>query len=51
MLTRWRLLIIAASALSALAIGLGAQAEPAPRTLQALVTAVAQPLGADVRIN
>ena len=51
MLTRWRLLIVTASALSALAMGLGAQAKPEPTTLQALVTAVAEPLGADVQIR
>ena len=48
---RWRLLIIAASAAAALAVGLGAQARPEPTTLQALVTAVATPLGADVQIR
>jgi len=48
---RWRLLIIVASAASALAVGLGAQARPEPTTLQALVTAVAEPLGADVQLR
>jgi len=48
---RWRLLIIVASAASALAMGLGAQARPEPTTLQALVTAVAEPLGADVQFR
>jgi hypothetical protein len=51
MLTRWRLLIIVASAVSALAMGLGAQARPEPTTLQALVTAVAEPLGASVDLR
>ena len=40
-----------ASAASALAMGLGAQARPEPTTLQALVTAVAEPLGADVQFR
>jgi anti-sigma-K factor RskA len=47
----WRLLIIVASAAAALAVGLGAQAKPEPTTLQALLTAVANPLGADVQIH
>ncbi len=48
---RWRLLIVLASAASALAVGLGAQARPEPTTLKALVTAVATPLGADIQIR
>jgi anti-sigma-K factor RskA len=48
-MTRWRLLIIAASAAAALAVGLGAQAKPEPTTLQALLSAVASPLGAGVQ--
>ena len=48
---RWRLLIVLASAVSALAVGLGAQARPEPTTLQALVAAVATPLGADIQIR
>lgn len=50
-MTRWRLLIIAASAAAALAVGLGAQARPEPTTLQALFSAVASPLGAGVGIR
>jgi anti-sigma-K factor RskA len=50
-MNHWRLLIIAASAAAALAVGLGAQAKPEPTTLQALVTAVASPLGADVQFR
>ena len=50
-MTRWRLLIIGASAVAALIVGIGAQAKPEPTTLQALVTAVATPLGADVQIR
>lgn len=50
-MNRWRLLIIAASAAAALAVGLGAQARPEPTTLQALVTAVASPLGANVQLH
>jgi hypothetical protein len=47
-MNRWRLLIVLGSAVAALAVGLGAQAKPEPTTLQALVTAMASPLGADV---
>ena len=50
-MTHWKFLIIAASAAAALAMGLGAQAKPPPTTLQALVTAVARPLGADIQIR
>ena len=50
-MNHWRLLIIAASAAAALAVGLGAHANPEPTTLQALVTAVASPLGADVQLR
>jgi len=50
-MTRWRLLIIAASAAAALAVGLGAQAKAPPTTLQALVTAVASPLGAELQFR
>jgi hypothetical protein len=48
---RWKFLIIVASAAAALAVGLGAQASPPPTTLQALLSAVASPLRADVQIN
>jgi hypothetical protein len=50
-MNRWRLLIILGSAAAALAVGLGAHADPEPTTLQALVTAVATPLGADVQLR
>jgi anti-sigma-K factor RskA len=50
-MSRWRLVIVAASAAAALAVGLGAQAKPEPTTLQALLTAVADPLGAAVQIR
>ncbi|MGH6909366.1 MAG: hypothetical protein ACREE0_07370 [Phenylobacterium sp.] len=50
-MTHWRLMIIAASAAAALAVGLGVQAKPEPTTLQALVTAVASPLGASVQFR
>jgi anti-sigma-K factor RskA len=50
-MNRWRLLIIVASAAAAMAVGIGAQARPEPTTLQALVTAVASPLGADVQLR
>lgn len=48
---RWRLLIVLASAASALAVGLGAEARPEPTTLKALVTAVGTPLGADIQLR
>ena len=50
-MNRWRLLIIVASAAAAMAVGIGAQARPEPTTLQALVTAVASPLGADIQLR
>jgi hypothetical protein len=50
-MNRWRLLIILGSVAAALAVGLGAQAKPEPTTLQALVTAMASPLGADVQLR
>ncbi len=50
-MSRWRLLIVIASAASALAVGLGAQARPEPTTLLELVTAMADPLGANIAIN
>ena len=50
-MSRWKLLIIAASAGAALAMGLGAQARTEPITLQAMLTAVATPLGADLQIR
>jgi anti-sigma-K factor RskA len=50
-MNRWRLLIIVASAAAAMAVGMGAQARPEPTTLQALVTAVASPLGADIQLR
>ena len=37
---RWRLLIVAASAAAALAVGLTAHASPAPDDLQALMAAI-----------
>jgi hypothetical protein len=48
---RWKLLIVVASAASALAVGLNAQAKPEPTTLQALLSAVATPLGAGAQIR
>ena len=50
-MSRWRLLIVAASAASALVVGLSAQAKPEPTTLQALLIAVASPLGSGVQIR
>ena len=50
-MSRWRLLIIGASAAAALIVGIGAQAKPEPTTLQALVTAVSNPLAGDVQIR
>ena len=50
-MNRWRLLIIVVSAAAAMAVGMGAQARPEPTTLQALVTAVASPLGADIQLR
>ena len=50
-MSRWRLLIVMASAAAALAVGLGAQARPEPTTLEALVTAMSDPLGADIQIR
>lgn len=39
-MNRWRLLIVATSALAALAVGLGAQASPVGDDLQLLLAAV-----------
>ncbi|HEV2531172.1 hypothetical protein [Phenylobacterium sp.] len=39
-MNRWRLMIVAASALAALAVGLTAQAGPQPDDLQALFSAL-----------
>lgn len=39
-MNRWRLLIVAASAVAALAVGLGAQASPQTDDIQLLLTAV-----------
>jgi hypothetical protein len=50
-MSRWRLLIVLASAAAALAVGLGAQARPEPTTLQALLSAVTGPLGAEVKVR
>jgi hypothetical protein len=43
-MTRWRLLIVAASAAAALAVGLGAQAGPGRQELQARLASPAAPI-------
>lgn len=39
-MNRWRLMIVAASAVAALAVGLGAHANPQPDDLQAFFAAI-----------
>jgi anti-sigma-K factor RskA len=42
-MTRWRLMIVAASAVAALAVGLHAQAGPMPDDLQSLLALLSPP--------
>ncbi|MFC3068645.1 hypothetical protein [Phenylobacterium soli] len=44
-MNRWRLLIVAASAVAALAVGLTAQAQPQPDDLGVLIAAVSSATG------